>query len=619
MQLLNAANAKKTAEKDVERMQLELRDSQAEATRLGQKAEHAQQMLQEARREAETAREKAASASLSLERAQLQNDQDTLALQRQAASSAEEQMERIRQLHQELKDVREEQSQERAAHKSALSLAREEVKTHGQMRGEINMQLDRHKVQLEALTLHNEILAGLRREREAKAAAAAASIAEGGDEEGTSVVVGTGEEGVDGGVPAEPEPPASRDGTSQRETDSKGGSRAGSRAGISRAGDRAISLNHAPEAQPPAVVAELTRSERRVNEMLEMNRGLVEAYWRIRLLAEEASRLGQPLSLPSHEELSLQALVLPGAAGRRSVPSELEKALQKEKDTLAMQYEQCQMERNVAQRALQEASATQHRELASLVAELSSFRHQAAIHEERAERLQQRVLDLEEAVPAAKNDELVARLRKTQEELIYALRQLQAEGALDPLPASALEPMKQYSPPPPPRPPSKGLRSHGSHGSHGSRGGSGGSGGSERLVVDERTKRENEQLREQIGNLEAQLDLAGAGAGRTAAGVGGGGASADVRMLRLQVSELEGYQVKLERERSELARRAAAAEAQLASMQQYIELNLTKYQQEIQRLRQQIAEGGGKTNGGRPGLLPDIDVGGQRSRVSSRG
>ena len=610
VQLLNAANAKKTAEKDVERMQLELRDSQAEATRLGQKAEHAQQMLQEARREAEAAREKASSASLSLERAQLQNDQDTLALQRQAASSAEEQLERIRQLQQELKDVREEQTQERAAHKSALSLAREEVKTHGQMRGEINMQLDRHKEQLEALTVHNEILAGLRREREAKAAAAAASIAE-GDEAGTGDVVGTVEEGVDGGVPAEPEPPASRNGTSQRETHSKGASRA-----ASRAGDRAVTLNHAPEAQPPAVVAELTRFERRVNEMLEMNRGLVEAYWRIRLLAEEASRLGQPLSLPSHEELSLQALVLPGAAGRRSVPSELEKALQKEKDTLAMQYEHCQMERNVAQRALHEASATQHRELASLVAELSSFRHQAAIHEERAERLQQRVLDLEEAVPAAKNDELVARLRKTQEELIYALRQLQAEGALDPLPASALEPMKQYSPPPPPRPPSKGLRSHGSHGSHG---GSGGSGGSERLVVDERTKRENEQLREQIANLEAQLDLAGAGAGRAAVDAGGGGASADVRMLRLQVSELEGYQVKLERERSELARRAAAAEAQLASMQQYIELNLAKYQHEIRRLRQQIAEGGGKTNGGRPGLLPDIDVGGQRSRVSSRG
>ena len=134
VQLLNAANAKKTAEKDVERMQIELRDSQAEATRLSQKAEHAQQMLQEARREAEAAREKASSASLSLERAQLQNDQDTLALQRQAASSAEEQLERIRQLHQELKDVREEQTQERAAHKSALSLAREEVKAHSQMR-----------------------------------------------------------------------------------------------------------------------------------------------------------------------------------------------------------------------------------------------------------------------------------------------------------------------------------------------------------------------------------------------------------------------------------------------------------------------------------------------------
>ena len=47
-----------------------------------------------------------------------------------------------------------------------------------------------------------------------------------------------------------------------------------------------------------------------VTETLESNRGLVEAYWRVRLLAEEAGRLGQPLSLPSHEELSLQVRIL---------------------------------------------------------------------------------------------------------------------------------------------------------------------------------------------------------------------------------------------------------------------------------------------------------------------
>ena len=57
-------------------------------------AEIARRDLQEARAEAEEAREQAAVASLGLERSQLQADQDTLALQRQAASSAEEQLER---------------------------------------------------------------------------------------------------------------------------------------------------------------------------------------------------------------------------------------------------------------------------------------------------------------------------------------------------------------------------------------------------------------------------------------------------------------------------------------------------------------------------------------------
>ena len=77
--------------------------------------------------------------------------QDTLALQRQAASSAEEQLERIRALQAELSATRDEQNQERAAHANALALARDEVTRHDQMRGEINMQLDAHKEQLSAL------------------------------------------------------------------------------------------------------------------------------------------------------------------------------------------------------------------------------------------------------------------------------------------------------------------------------------------------------------------------------------------------------------------------------------------------------------------------------------
>ena len=282
---------------------------------------------------------------------------------------------------------------------------------------------------------------------------------------------------------------------------------------------------------------------------------------------------------------------MPGAAGRRSVPSELEKALQREKETLEVQFEQCKTELNVAQKALQQASATQHRELGSMEAELRRLRGEAASSEQRADGLHRRVLELEEAVPAAKNEELVAKLRRTQEELLMQLNALQSQGVLDPLPASALEPAGALHPPP--RPPSSSVASR-----ERSKPGSRGSSASERLVVDERTKRENEQLRAQIAQLEQQLTSVG----------GGGGGGGDSKLFKLQIRELESYQSQLERERSELARKAATAEAQLKAMQEYVDTNLGRYQKEIVRLRQ-LLDGSGK--------LPDLS--GQRSRVSSRG
>lgn len=69
---------------------------------------------------------------------------------------------------------------------------------------------------------------------------------------------------------------------------------------------------------------------------LQANRALHEAYWQLRSLAEEAAQQGQPPALPSHEELQLQALIMPGT-GRRQLPSEAEKALQREKEALQQQ------------------------------------------------------------------------------------------------------------------------------------------------------------------------------------------------------------------------------------------------------------------------------------------
>ena len=77
-------------------------------------------------------------------------------------------------------------------------------------------------------------------------------------------------------------------------------------------------------------------------------------------VAEEAGRLGQPLTLPSHEELNLSALVLPGAHGRRSVPSELEKALSREKDAIENQLTAARTDLLGSQQTLQQTQAAKH-------------------------------------------------------------------------------------------------------------------------------------------------------------------------------------------------------------------------------------------------------------------
>ena len=70
-------------------------------------------------------------------------------------------------------------------------------------------------------------------------------------------------------------------------------------------------------------------------------------------------------------------------------------------------------------------------------------RAQAGAHKSEASRLQDRVDELEVAVPAAKNAELVAQLRKTQAELIHQLTELKVEGALE---VGALEAMPGGAP-----------------------------------------------------------------------------------------------------------------------------------------------------------------------------
>ena len=537
MHLLNAANGRSAAEAEAAKLKQGLETRTREKDLLLEKAEAARAELLEARAEADSQREQAASARLALERSQLEADQDTLALQRQAASSAEEQLERIRSLQAELSATRDEQGQERAAHANALALARDEVTRHDQMRGEINMQLDAHKGQLAALHKHIEILTTLRQPAGRAPAAAA---------EGTVVNVDRAG-GGGGSAPA-------MDVEAADLAESIGGSLDAPAIAPSRSLEAPPAKTMPMVEAPPKLLAELVKCERQVTATLEANRGLVEAYWRVRMLAEEAGRLGQPLSLPSHEELNLSALVLPGAHGRRSVPSELEKALSREKDAIENQLTAARTDLLGAQQMLQQTLAAKHREATALEKELCRVRELASEEAGRAERLHRRVDELEAAVPAARNAELVVELRRTQEELIQQLTALKGEGGLDPLPASQQQ-LDVAAP--------AGLEADAVH-------------------LNDAAHGESDDLRAQIRVLERQLDEQRVPSMDCA---GGSVEGSDARHLRIQIRELEAYQAQLERERSEYARRAAYAEEQLNAMQAYVDENLGKYQREILRLQ----------------------------------
>ena len=608
MELLNATNGKNAAEAKAAELTQQVEDSNTENARLQEKSELARKELQEARQEADAAREQAAQSRLALERSQLQSEEDTLALQRQAANSAEEQLERIRLLQAELSQVRDEQAQERAAHANALSLAKDEVKAHDDHRREINMQLDAHKEHFASFERQIEIIEGIRGiKRKPKASPrkkAAAGKGSGEDGEGGGED-GEGEENDDDAA-AEGSQAGQAAAGDEEDEEAAGGDEEESRAADGDAdGSKSSARNNSGEspdgrsatasrpisrlstarstlksAQGSArglasqqrarfagegsreyqrLISELRSYQTQVTATLESNRGLVEAYWRVRMLAEEAGRLGQPLTLPSHEELQLRALILENAQGRRQVPSELEKALTREKEAIENQLTAVRSDLEVAQQSLQQAQIASKREVTALQKELDRVRAQAMALQKEELRLQTRVDELEVAVPAQKNAELVNQLRRTQAELIEQLTALKSEGGLDPLPGGTQLPSSLDG---------TGLVVQGEPGS---------------LMA--LAAAEKDELIEQVRELERQLEEARKGGSRPITG-GSAKGPADVNFMRLQIAELEAEQSKLERERTLLTRRAIAAEEQLATMQAYVDTYMTKYQVEIVRLKQ---------------------------------
>ena len=246
------------------------------------------------------------------------------------------------------------------------------------------------------------------------------------------------------------------------------------------------------------------------------------------------------------------------------MPSEFEKGIQREKESLEKQHTEAKQDLTRAQQELQQAAATQHREIAEMRKELEKMRLESASSSKRAESLQERVHELEAAVPAHENARLVSQLQRTQAELIKELTELQSAGGLEPLRARGRTPGSKPA----------------------TAGRAGAPGGEDMLMIDDgldklrvtEATRENEALKQHVAALEEQL--------------GTFGSLDDVRLLRFQVNELEASQIKLEKERSELKRRTAFAEEQLKEVQAYVDANLGRYQREIVKLRQILAKAG---------------------------
>lgn len=317
---------------------------------------------------------------------------------------------------------------------------------------------------------------------------------------------------------------------------------------------------------PPSVVEELLTYEAQMNHTLQANRALVEAYWRVRMLVEEASRLGQAVALPTHDELMLTALV-EKSNGRRSLPSELEKSLAREKETLELQLTRSRAELCESQMALQQAMSGLHRDQASAERDLAVIRQRAAAETLRADDLAERLELLESAVSSKDNDKLLRQLRRSQDDLVEQLAVLQREASAGDLSVSTISRGQNA---PVPHLCSKDDRC---------------STQNDARVL--QLKADKEALREELKNFhnthrELQSRLCETDARPKAANCP---VDTDAQAYALKVHELTKQLQALERERSELQRRAFAAEEQRDTIQAYVDAHMWKMQKELIELK----------------------------------
>jgi hypothetical protein len=278
-----------------------------------------------------------------------------LAVQRQAGSSAEQQLQRVSSLQADVIALREQIAVAEAAAATSRRRAEEEVSRLTGKEQALQTELTRQLHQVGELQRHVRLLADGTDNATAAAAAAAAGPS------GAGAAAKTPEKGK-----AKKEKPAkgakgkkAAAEAAKREAEEK----AQREAEEAAAAEAKAAAEGAPAAAAPseaaAAKAELIAYEATVNAALEANRALVEAHWTLRELAEEAERLKQPLVLPPHAELLTAALVEPGT-GRRAVPSEAEKGLMREREQLKMQLARAHAATDEQQQRVQVTWVTPH-------------------------------------------------------------------------------------------------------------------------------------------------------------------------------------------------------------------------------------------------------------------
>lgn len=545
LELLNQSNARAAAEANAADLEARLAAQENETVAQRSRAEASIAEAESARAEALELAEEVSQLKLSIEKQALALQKDRLALQRSAVETAEAQLSRVQEAEARAEAVGRARAEAERQRDDGALRASTELGEMREVEAALRQQLSEHAAQVEALQRHIDLIgkakeegtvsdedreAALEKVRKLKSKEVKEALAERGfpvPEKGKrDQLLRTLEEAVLADLEA----------TAKRRAEEAEAVAATSGGGTKQ-----------------ALMDELMAYERRVNATLEVNRGLVEAYWRLRAIAGEDN-------LPSHAEV-LGEVSVDRATGRRAVMTELEKMLAREKEAAALQVEKAQKQATEAQAALiKQARETQDmlkRQQASIQEAVQSREQEAAEHEAKMKAA-------EEATKAssARIAELEARVTELTEQLVET-NQYDEKKMLKELVESN---------------------------------------GTDELEL-ESYKKAVKKLEEEKAALAARLEEADTMAAPPFATKPGeyeaviAERNAQLRELKWKVAEHTQSEAALERERTEMKRRAFAAEDQLAELQRYLSVNIARYQKEILRLREMLKAKGVSASG----------------------